>query len=245
MSWITQTTHNFVSPPSLVFLSNYSDHLNVCVILPSITWFHWLAVSALGSRGQCCATYRAERLGGGGDVHLSVLSLAVIAPFELPAFVGSQRFLLIRATLSGRQLGWGRKGQVLPLSVHPRSPNVVPSDVGSSVQDKLGPCHRNSQRSIFNFYHQTLNLELKALAMWIRVACGVKTDTCPHHLNQRAQHYYVTSKPRKSRETPPHRWENILTSVAQFLCFLFLSCSPKSRVLSKCKIPLGSKSGLE
>lgn len=86
---------------------------------------------------------------GGGNVHLSALSLAVIAPFELHAFVGSQRFLLIRATLSGRQLGRGRKGQVVLLSVQPRSPNVVPSDVGSSVQDKLGAHHRNSQRSIF------------------------------------------------------------------------------------------------
>lgn len=110
---------------------------------------------------------------GGRNVHLSTLSLAVIAPFELPAFVGSQRFLLIRATLSGRQLGRGRKGQVLLLSVQPRSPNVVPSDVGSSAQDKLGARHRNSQRTIFYFYHQTLNLKLKALAMWIKVACGV------------------------------------------------------------------------
>lgn len=158
---------------------------------------------------------------GGRNVHLSALSLAVIAPFELPAFVGSQRFLLIRATLLGRQLGWGRKGQVLLLSVQPRSPN--------------------SQRSIFYFYHQTLSLELKALTMWIKVACSVLcVITKRIHVRTVWTNVHGIITWLQSRETAPHRWENILTSVAQFLRFLFLSCSPKNWVLSKCKIPLGS-----
>lgn len=66
----------------------------------------------MSSRGQCCATDRAERPAEAEEnVRLFVMSLTAITPFELSAFAGSQRFLLICATLSGRQLGFGEKAK--------------------------------------------------------------------------------------------------------------------------------------
>lgn len=76
----------------------------------------------MGSRGQCCATYSAnrvvEKLEAERNVHLSALSLTVIAPFELPTFTGSQWFLLM-CNIIRPTAGLWRKGQVLFLSVQP------------------------------------------------------------------------------------------------------------------------------
>lgn len=102
-------------------------------------------VKAVGSRGQCCATDSAGRgveilKEAKRNVHLSALSLAMITPFKLPAFTGSHWFLLICATLSGRQLGFGEKAKFCscPCNLYfSRSSNAVWHDVGSTTQNKL------------------------------------------------------------------------------------------------------------
>jgi len=74
------------------------------------------------------------------NVHLSALSLTMITPFELPAFMGSQWFHLICATLSGRQLGFGEKAKFCSCPCNlclSRSPNPDCSDVGSTAQNKV------------------------------------------------------------------------------------------------------------